>query len=297
MGKDVKAKNKKKYDTFSITMELEKPLLYDLEDDKNNKSNKTNNNNKNDGDNGIKPSIMKKVMIGISAILIMAIIVFVIWANITYKPQMLAEEALVSDKNVEVSVNKFISFSPIGKTPTKGFIFYPGAKIDPEAYAPLCKAIAEKGYQVVIVPMPLNLATLSINKGEKVIDKYQSIDTWIVGGHSLGGTMAAKFARNNNNVDGVVLLASYPMGDELKDLGKDVLSIWGSKDGVLNFENLINAKANLPDDTTYVEIEGANHSQFADYGDQKGDNEAIVSQEKQLDITTSSILKFLKNIK
>ncbi|MBS5788865.1 MAG: alpha/beta hydrolase [Clostridioides difficile] len=290
MGKDVKVKKKKKYDTFSITMELEKPLLYDLEDNKDKKSN-------NDKDNKtIKPSAMKKIMIGLATILVVAVIGFVVWANITYKPQNLAEEALVSDRNVEVSVNKFISFSPIGKTPTKGFIFYPGAKIEPEAYAPLCKAIAEQGYQVVIVPMTLNLATLSINKGDQVIDKYQSIDTWVVGGHSLGGTMAAKFASNNNEVDGVVLLASYPMGDELKDLGKDVLSVWGSKDGVLNYKDLISAKDNLPSDTTYVEIEGANHSQFGDYGLQKGDNDAIVSQDKQLSVTTKSILKFLKNI-
>ncbi len=290
MGKDVKVKKKKKYDTFSITMELEKPLLYDLEDNKDKKSN-------NDKDNKtIKPSAMKKIMIGLATILVVAVIGFVVWANITYKPQNLAEEALVSDRNVEVSVNKFISFSPIGKTPTKGFIFYPGAKIEPEAYAPLCKAIAEQGYQVVIVPMTLNLATLSINKGDQVIDKYQSIDTWVVGGHSLGGTMAAKFASNNNEVDGVVLLASYPMGDELKDLGKDVLSVWGSKDGILNYKDLISAKDNLPSDTTYVEIEGANHSQFGDYGLQKGDNDAIVSQDKQLSVTTKSILKFLKNI-
>lgn len=290
MGKDVKVKKKKKYDTFSITMELEKPLLYDLEDNKDKKSN-------NDKDNKtIKPSAMKKIMIGLATILVVAVIGFVVWANITYKPQNLAEEALVSNRNVEVSVNKFISFSPIGKTPTKGFIFYPGAKIEPEAYAPLCKAIAEQGYQVVIVPMTLNLATLSINKGDQVIDKYQSIDTWVVGGHSLGGTMAAKFASNNNEVDGVVLLASYPMGDELKDLGKDVLSVWGSKDGVLNYKDLISAKDNLPSDTTYVEIEGANHSQFGDYGLQKGDNDAIVSQDKQLSVTTKSILKFLKNI-
>lgn len=290
MGKDVKVKKKKKYDTFSITMELEKPLLYDLEDNKDKKSN-------NDKDNKtIKPSTMKKIMIGLATLLVVAVIGFIVWANITYKPQNLAEEALVSDRNVEVSENKFISFSPIGKTPTKGFIFYPGAKIEPEAYAPLCKAIAEQGYQVVIVPMTLNLATLSINKGDQVIDKYQSIDTWVVGGHSLGGTMAAKFASNNNEVDGVVLLASYPMGDELKDLGKDVLSVWGSKDGVLNYKNLISAKDNLPSDTTYVEIEGANHSQFGDYGLQKGDNEAIVSQDKQLSVTTKSILKFLKNV-
>ncbi|HBH2028666.1 TPA: alpha/beta hydrolase, partial [Clostridioides difficile] len=70
----------------------------------------------------------------------------------------------------------------------------------------------------------------------------------------------------------------------------------GSKDGVVNFKSLVESKQKLPDDTTYVEIEGGNHAQFGDYGKQKGDNDAIISQEKQLNITANSIIKFLKNL-
>ena len=98
------------------------------------------------------------------------------------------------------------------------------------------------------------------------------------------GVAASKFAAEENLVDGVVLLASYPSNDDLKDLGKEVLSIWGSKDGVVNFTKLIESKGNLPEDTTYVEIEGANHAQFGDYGKQKGDHDALISEEKQLNI-------------
>ena len=108
--------------------------------------------------------------------------------------------------------------------------------------------------------------------------------------------MAAKFASENNMIDGVVLLASYPMGDELKDIGKDVLSIWGSKDGVVNFENLISSKDKLPQDTTYVEIEGANHAQFGDYGEQKGDQTPIISREKQIEISATEIINFMEKI-
>ena len=144
--------------------------------------------------------------------------------------------------------------------------------------------------------MPLNFAMLQPNKAQKVIQDNKNIKSWVVGGHSLGGVVASKFAANNKNVDGVVLLASYPTNDELKQLGKEVVSIWGSKDGVVNFANLIESKDKLPEDTTYVEIEGANHSQFGNYGHQKGDNEALISEEKQLEITSNSIVKLLENI-
>ena len=88
-----------------------------------------------------------------------------------------------------------------------------------------------------------------------------------------------------------------PVAKELsKQLGKEVVSIWGSKDGVIKFENLIESKDKLPEDTTYVEIEGANHAQFGDYGKQKGDYDALISEEKQLNITLNSIVKLLKNI-
>ena len=189
-----------------------------------------------------------------------------------------------------------ISFTPKGIEPTKGLILYPGAKVDAKSYAPLARAVAENGYEVVIVDMPFNFAMISPNKAKKVIKEYPNIQSWSIGGHSLGGVVASKFAADNKKIDGLVLLASYPTGDELKNLGVDVLSIWGSKDGVLNFTNLIESKDILPKDTTYVEIEGANHAQFGDYGKQKGDHDALISEQKQLDITSNSIIKLLESI-
>lgn len=284
MKDDVKSKGRNLDDTFSITMELERPLLYDelknevfIEEDRKNKNNN-----------------LMKIIIGT---IVIGIIGLLIWANDSYKPQELAKEALISDNTVEVKIDKFISFTPKNIEATKGFIFYPGAKVEPESYAPLCRRIAEQGYEVVIVNMPMNLAIFSYNRGEKVIDEYSNIKKWVVGGHSLGGTMAAKFASENSAVDGVVLLSSYPIGDELKSMGKEVLSIWGSKDGIVNFEKLIKSKEKLPEDTTYVEIEGANHSQFGDYGEQRGDDTPIINREEQMDIAAKDIIKFMSAIK
>lgn len=283
MKDDVKSKGRDLDDTFSITMELERPLLYDeLKNEEFIKEEKNKNNN------------LIKIITGI---IVIGIVGLFIWANDSYKPQALAKEALISDNTVEVKIDKFISFTPKNIEVTKGFIFYPGAKVDPESYAPLCRKIAEQGYEVVIVKMPMNLAIFSYNRGEKVIDEYSNIKKWVVGGHSLGGTMAAKFASENSAVDGVVLLSSYPIGDELKSMGKEVLSIWGSKDGIVNFEKLIKSKEKLPEDTTYVEIEGANHSQFGDYGEQRGDDTPIINRKEQMDIAAKDIIKFMSAIK
>ena len=283
MKDDVKSKGRDLDDTFSITMELERTLLYDeLKNEEFIEEERNKNNN------------LIKIITGI---IVIGIVSLFIWANDSYKPQALAKEALISDNTVEVKIDKFISFTPKKIEATKGFIFYPGAKVDPESYAPLCRKIAEQGYEVVIVNMPMNLAILSYNRGEKVINEYSNIKNWVVGGHSLGGTMAAKFASENTAVDGVVLLSSYPIGDELKNMGKEVLSIWGSKDGIVNFENLIKSKEKLPEDTTYVEIEGANHSQFGDYGDQKGDDSPIINREEQIDIAAKNIINFINTIK
>lgn len=283
MNDDVKVNGEREYDTFSITMELERPLLYDEVE--------------NNSETKEKKSRLKKPIFKLSlGILILSVIVFFMWISNSYKPQNIAKQALVSDSFVEVSNDDFLSFTPKNINPTKGFILYPGARVEPEAYAPLCKAIAKSGYEVIVVDMPFNFAMFSKDKAKKVIEKYENIEHWAIGGHSLGGVMAAKFASENNLIDGVVLLASYPMGDELKNLGKDVLSIWGTKDGVVNFKNLIESKEKLPKDTTFKEIEGANHSQFGDYGKQKGDNDAIISQEEQLNITYKSIVSFLENM-
>lgn len=288
MNEDVKANDEKMYETFSITMELERPLLVDEDIDENIEKSAPKKQNKN--------PIYKKILLGVSSLFIVVIIGFFVWANTSYEPKEMAKQALISDESVDVNISDYISFTPKGITPTKGLILYPGAKVEPEAYAPLAKDIAKEGYEVIIADMTLNFAILSANEASKIIKDYDNIESWSIGGHSLGGVAAAKFASYNKYIDGVVLLASYPTNDELKKLGKEVISIWGSSDGVLNFESLYKSKEVLPLDTTYIDIEGGNHAQFGDYGKQKGDNDALISQEEQLKITSDSITQFLDKL-
>lgn len=285
MSEKAERKQKNLEDTFSITMELQRPLLKD-EDDKEHEEKIKHK----------KYKLKKHIKIGIIAVVAIFIIGIINWISTSYKPGQLALDSLISDDKVEVNIDNNITFTPKEIEATKGFILYPGAKVDARAYAPLCKKIAEQGYEVIIVDMPFNFAMLAPNKAQKIMKEYENIQSWVIGGHSLGGVAASRFAAKEKNIDGVVLLASYPGNDDLKQLGKEVVSIWGSKDGVVNFTKLIESKDRLPEDTTYVEIEGANHAQFGDYGDQKGDHDALISEDKQLEITSNSIIKLLENI-
>lgn len=285
MAEKIEQKNKNLEDTFSITMELKRPLLIDEDETENEEIIKSK-----------KIKLKNNIKIITSLLLIILTIGTITWISTSYKPGEVATNALVSNNQVDVNVDKDITFTPKNEKVNKGFILYPGAKVEPEAYAPLAMEIAKNGYEVIIADMPLNFAILSPNKAEKIINEHKNIESWVIGGHSLGGVAASNFASKENKVKGVVLLASYPSNEELKNLGKKVLSIWGSKDGVLNFTNLIESKDKLPKDTTYVEIEGANHAQFGDYGKQKGDHDALISEQKQVDITSNSIIKLLESI-
>ena len=59
--------------------------------------------------------------------------------------------------------------------------------------------------------MPLNLAVFGTGKADAVIKAYPDIKHWAIGGHSLGGAMAAGFAHNHPDaIDGLVFWAAYP---------------------------------------------------------------------------------------
>lgn len=169
-------------------------------------------------------------------------------------------------------------------------IFYPGGNVDPYAYEDLCNGLAQNGIPVVVVQMPMKLAIFGINRANGVISDYPDVDRWYIGGHSLGGAMAAIWtAKHQTDVEGVVFLAAY----STKDLSVPVLSIYGSNDGVLNMKNYKKNLSRLSDVRELI-IEGGNHCQFGSYGFQKGDNEASISHEEQICKTVESIVSFIK---
>lgn len=240
---------------------------------------------------------MKRVFKGliifaaVVAVLIIASLAYLGTGN--YVAQDLAKSYMVSDEKTSVIIDNGIDFIPTKPNRT-GIIFYQGGKVDVSAYSVEAKILADNGYSVFIPKMPFNLAFFGINKADGIIEDNQDISTWYIAGHSLGGSMAAKYTSNNQEkIDGLILLASYSVDDLTGYPGK-VISIIGTKDMGIDQEKLDETNVNLPEDTEFFIIEGGNHSQFGDYGFQKGDKVADISLEEQLDLITNRILEFLK---
>lgn len=182
-----------------------------------------------------------------------------------------------------------------------GIIFYPGAKVQKEAYFPLGLEMAKKGYAVIIPGMPANFSLFNIYAAKDYIedtDRFSYIDKWYLAGHSLGGVCAGKvIERYPDKYEGLILLASY-VTDDISNYGDKVkiLSIYGSEDKVLSIEQYEKNKSNLCNLTEKV-IKGGNHGYFGNYGEQKGDGIASISREEQIEETANAVDDFIKNIK
>jgi hypothetical protein len=146
-------------------------------------------------------------------------------------PMKQAINALQSDSNVTVISGQWLIFKPTTTNYTTGLIIYPGGRVDYHSYAPLAHAIVNEGYLTIIVPMPLNLAIFGANAANDVIKFYPEITSWAIGGHSLGGTMAAQFVHQNpSKIQGLVLWAAYPAsGNNLSKYDLLVTVVYGGK--------------------------------------------------------------------
>lgn len=170
-----------------------------------------------------------------------------------------------------------------------GLIFYPGGKVEHSAYEPLMRACAERGILCVLVKMPFNLAVLDINAADGIKESFAEISTWGIGGHSLGGSMAASYAAGKaSEFSSLILLGSYSTAD-LSNSSLTVLSVYGSEDKVLNLEKYVKYKKNLPENTEEVVIEGGCHAYFGAYGEQDGDGKAQITRDTQIEITADKI--------
>lgn len=210
--------------------------------------------------------------------------------------------ALQSDELVTVTVqeNKTVVFAPnmplTGAAANidagdfsapRGLIFYPGGKVEYTAYAPLLRKLAERGWHCVLVKMPANLAVLDMNAADGIADQFPEVESWYMGGHSLGGAMAASYvAKHEDAFDGLILLASYSTED-LATAGLNVYSLYGSEDMVLNHEKYEEYYSNLPADVHELVIEGGCHAGFGDYGAQDGDGVPAITADEQIEITAN----------
>ena len=240
-----------------------------------------------------------KILIIVLLVTLVIFTGFIVWAETPPSPMQQAINVLKSDSNVTVISGQWLTFKPITTNYTEGLIIYPGGRVDYRSYAPLAHAMANEGYLTVIVPMPLNLAVFGANSANDVIASHPEITSWVIGGHSLGGTMAAQFAyQNPSKIEGLVLWAAYPAsGNNMSSYKLHVTTIHGSNDGLVSTAQIQSSLEMLPPTAVYVEIQGGNHAQFGYYGDQSGDNPATITREVQQSQTLNATVELLQDLK
>lgn len=207
--------------------------------------------------------------------------------------------AMASDDVVSVAESSTqIVMLPTQGNSDVGLIFQPGALVDPRAYATTLRPLAEAGHPVVIIKQPFGIAFFAMTAAERVPAEHPEVASWVVGGHSLGGTVAAIEANSNEDgtVAGLLLWASYPAGDISDTLGVPVMSVSGSMDGLATPTKIAESKPNLPAATSFVAIEGASHAQFGSYGTQAGDLTPTISSTAAQEQIDKASLGFIESL-
>lgn len=209
-----------------------------------------------------------------------------------YKADDKASDYLNNDSSLGfIDNDRYYAF--INDISDSAVIFYPGSKVDEYAYSALMRNIALEGYDVYVIKSLFHFPLFNFNGAEEIIDQnnYKRV---ILAGHSLGGYVASRYANNNTDkIDGLILLGSYPETGIDKDI--PFLSIYGDKDGILDLKKYESEKPHWPDNSSEYIIEGANHSGYGYYGLQKGDNQADITADEQIEITSRTIIDFLKS--
>jgi hypothetical protein len=207
-----------------------------------------------------------------------------------------AVAAMAGGSGVVVSTSwSVIQLLPAGHVTKTGLVFYPGALVDPRAYVPLLRPLAEDGFTVEIVKPPYGIAFLAAGAPDGIISAHPQVSRWVVGGHSLGGVVASSYASaGRRGVDGLLLWASYPNASIAAVAGLAVTSVSAGNDGLATPAKIESSRSRLPPTTRFVVVEGAVHSDFGDYGTQRGDGVATIPRpeaQRQIEAATVSLLR------
>lgn len=230
---------------------------------------------------------MKKTILKISiAIILLGLIAlggFYCYVQVrSYQAEQSALEKILTAENITVTEKRnVIIITPDLVDPSKpALIFYPGGLVNPEAYSFKLAGLAEcLGTTAYLVKPPFNASIFAINAAAGIINDYNLEGAW-VGGHSLGGIAAARFAaKNPDRVGGLFLWGSYSDRD-LSHFEGPIISIMGLNDQIINRENYETAKNNLPAGAVLLEQAGLNHSAFGNYGLQDGDGLSTLSDQE-----------------
>jgi len=234
-------------------------------------------------------------------------ILFIVWMANSFRARGFDKSILESDSQITIEETKhFLSFQPHASSQPVGLIFFPGGMVQPEAYAPMSRTLAEQDYNVFIVKLPFGSAPLKsqetdvMNQALEIMSSNESIQYWVVGGHSRGAAIASRFAyKYGDSFDGLILIGTSHPKEQAFDLSNSTLSvtkIYATHDGLASMDEVEANAIYLPNDTTWVLIDGGNHSQFSYTGKLLGDSAATISQEEQQKLTIDAILSALNRV-
>jgi hypothetical protein len=238
--------------------------------------------------------VLKGILWSLGIVVLLGIGGVIAWSQIGVmgaEPEPLADVRANSAIVVE-DAEQGIVLSPADGESGRGLVFIPGAKVDPRAYAAILQGLAEDGVTVVITRPWLNLAFFDPRGLDSFTSAAPDVDVWSVGGHSLGGVRACQLAAD---ADALVLFGSYCATD-LSATDLPVLSLAGSEDGLSTPEKIDAARDQLPGDAEMVEIDGAFHASFGDYGPQAGDGTPTISMEAMHADVTELVGTFLDSL-
>ncbi|WBU37828.1 alpha/beta hydrolase [Homoserinibacter sp. YIM 151385] len=190
------------------------------------------------------------------------------------EPRALASARALAGLEV-VETAEAVVLAPADPGPT-GLVVIAGARVEPAAYAWKLSAAAEAGIPVVIARPTLGFAiadtrSLAELTAPGAAAGVTGVERWIVGGHSLGGVRACALAADPaSEAVGLLLLGAY-CADDLADSELPVLTLAAERDGLSTPAKIADAAHLLPASARLVELPGAVHAQFGDYGSQPGD--------------------------
>lgn len=243
--------------------------------------------------------ILTGTVVAVIAVVALLAVLFLAYAHTVMQGERGPALAAWTDDAVEItSHDAGIVIEPAGGGAGEGLVFVPGAKVDPYAYLSKLSAVAEaSGLTIVITHPTLNLAFFDTRPLATFTELAPEVDEWWVGGHSLGGVRACQLAGEPDapgrpELAGVMLFGSYCAND-LSGSGLAALSVSGSNDGLSTPAKVGAASGLLPADAAFVELEGANHADFGDYGAQPGDGESTLDDAEVRDEIAAAVAAFL----
>ena len=232
--------------------------------------------------------------------------IFMVWLVWNAQSHGVAAELLQSTSTLTVAKDDEMTvFLPGGLTPDDpALVFLPGGGVDPDAYVPLLRRIAETGVPVALVRLPWRMAFSDDAKAEtwarvqRARARVGAARHLILVGHSRGAALAGGFAFGHaSELSGLIMIGTtHPRDHDLSSLTIPVLKVAATRDCVADLDATKANTHNLPTTTTWVVIEGGNHAQFGYYGSQLGDCSADITRDAQQNQTFGAIVSWLATL-